>query len=185
MKHSSTQAFFAYWEQQRGTARAPDRSDIEPGPVRELLGDSFVLSCDKSAGFPFRVAGTRLCALFGKDLKDHSMSPLIAAAHHSELADIIDIVSGEMLVAVAGLTASGANGVAAPLELLLLPFNTRAHTPVSLTGLLVPLVPCTAPVGPLHLTSFRYLAHPPQKFRPRLIRKWQAARGLMVYEGLR
>jgi len=45
MKHPSSRAFFAYWDKKRGTARAPDRSDIDPAGVRELLGDIFVLSC--------------------------------------------------------------------------------------------------------------------------------------------
>ena len=46
MKHPSSREFFAYWDSKRGDARAPDRSEIEPGAVRELLGDIFVLSYD-------------------------------------------------------------------------------------------------------------------------------------------
>ena len=65
MKHPSSREFFAYWDGKRGAARAPDRSEIEPHAVRGLLGDIFVLSCETDAGFPFRVAGTRVCALFG------------------------------------------------------------------------------------------------------------------------
>ena len=56
MKHPSNRDFFAYWDERRGYGRAPDRSDIEPAAVRELLGDIFVLSCDVEAGFPFRMA---------------------------------------------------------------------------------------------------------------------------------
>ena len=48
-----------------------------------------------------------------------------------------------------------------------------------------------APFGDQHsvlkdfkLTSWRYLAHPPQRFVPRALRKLQIARGFMVYEGL-
>ena len=78
MKHPSNREFFAYWDDKRGVARAPDRSEIEPGAVRELLGDIFVLSCDAEAGFPFRMAGTRLCALLGGDMKDKSFPALFA-----------------------------------------------------------------------------------------------------------
>ena len=60
MKHPSSRAFYAYWDEKRAGARAPDRSEIEPAAVRELLGDIFVLSYDSAAGYPFRVAGTRL-----------------------------------------------------------------------------------------------------------------------------
>ena len=50
MKHPSSREFFAYWDDKRAGARAPDRSEIEPGAVRELLGDIFVLSYDAAAG---------------------------------------------------------------------------------------------------------------------------------------
>ena len=32
MKHPSSREFFAYWDEKRGGARAPDRSEIEPSP---------------------------------------------------------------------------------------------------------------------------------------------------------
>jgi hypothetical protein len=138
MKHPSNREFFAYWDEKRGDARAPDRSEIEPGAVRELLGDIFVLSYDGAAGHPFRVAGTRVCALLGRDLKDRSFSALFAPDARREIEDIIAVVAEEMLAAVAGITATAEDGSPAHLELLLLPFSARAHTPLSLTGLLAP-----------------------------------------------
>ena len=138
MKHPSSRQFYAYWDEKRGDARAPDRSEIEPGAVRELLGDIFVLSYDSTAGYPFRVAGTRVCALLGRDLKDRSFSALFAPDSRREIEDIIAVVAEEMLAAVAGITAISEDGRPAHLELLLLPFNARAHTPLSLTGLLAP-----------------------------------------------
>jgi Uncharacterized protein conserved in bacteria len=53
MKHPSSREFFAYWDAKRGDARAPDRSEIEPGAVRELLGDIFVLSYDNEPATRF------------------------------------------------------------------------------------------------------------------------------------
>lgn len=185
MKHPSSRAFFAYWDDRRGAARAPERSDIEPGPVRELLGDIFVLSCDAAAGFPFRVAGTRVCALLGDDAKGLSFPAMFAPQSRAEIGDIVAIVAEELLVAVAGITATTAEGARVPLELLLLPFHARAHTPISLTGMLAPFGESRGVLRDLRLTSYRYLAHPPQPLRPRMLRKWQASRGLMVYEGLR
>ena len=99
MKHPSSREFYAYWDEKRGAARAPDRSEIEPGAVRELLGDIFVLSYDSAAGYPFRVAGTRVCALLGCDLKDRSFSALFSADGRREIEDIISVVSEEMLAA--------------------------------------------------------------------------------------
>src|ERR1700686_181377 len=138
MKHPSSREFFAYWNEKRGGARAPDRSEIEPGAVRELLRDIFALSYDPTAAFPLRVAGARLGALAGCDLKDRSFSALFAPDTRREIEDIIAAVAEEMLAPVAGITATSEDGSLAHLELLLLPFNARAHTPISLTGLLAP-----------------------------------------------
>jgi hypothetical protein len=184
MKHPSNREFFAYWDEKRGDERAPDRSEIEPAAVRELLGDIFVLSYDGAAGHPFRVAGTRVCALLGRDLKDRSFSALFAPDARREIEDIISVVSEEMLAAVAGITATSEDGSPAHLELLLLPFSPRAHTPLSLTGLLAPFESGQRVLRDFQVTSWRYLAQPPQKLVPRALRKLAIARGLMVYEGL-
>jgi len=184
MKHPSSCEFFAYWDRIRGEARAPDRSDIDPGAVRALLGDVFVLSYDAASGHRFRVAGTRVCALLGRDLKDQSFSALFEPGCRAEIDDIIAVVAEETLPAVAGLTAASHLGETLHLELLLLPFVARAHAPLSLTGLLAPFDGSHDLTGDLRLTSWRYL-HEKQKIVPRALRKLALARGLMVYEGLR
>ncbi|MDH6258363.1 PAS domain-containing protein [Bradyrhizobium sp. BR13661] len=184
MKHPSSRAFFAYWDKMRGSARAPDRAAIDPTAVRELLGDIFVLSCEPKTGFPFRVAGTRVCALAGRDLKDQGFAALFTDASRGEIEEIATIVADETLGAIAGLTAQREDGSKAYLELLLLPFNARPHTPVNVTGVLAPFDDECGALGPFTVTSWRYL-HQPEKLLPRAIRKLQVARGLMVYEGLR
>jgi hypothetical protein len=184
MKHPSSRQFFAYWDAKRGHARAPDRSEIEPDAVRELLGDIFVLSYDNEAGFPFRVAGTRVSALLGRDVKDTSFSALFAEENRREIEDVVTYVAEEMLAAIAGITATSEDGTAAHLELLLLPFNHRAHAPISLTGLLAPFENDLGTLKDFKLTSWRYL-HRPEKLVPRALRKLAIARGFMVYEGLR
>jgi hypothetical protein len=184
MKHPSSREFFAYWDAKRGDARAPDRSEIEPGAVRELLGDIFVLSYDNEAGYPFRVAGTRVGALLGRDLKDTSFSALFALDSRREIEEIVTYVAEEMLAAIAGITATSEDGTTAHLELLLLPFNNRAHAPISLTGVLAPFESNLGTIRDFKVTSWRDL-HRPQKLVPRALRKLAIARGFMVYEGLR
>lgn len=184
MKHPASREYFAYWDEKRGLNPAPNRSELEPGPVRELLGDIFVLSYDPAAGYPFRVAGTRVCALLGQDLKSKEFSALFEPASRIEIEDILEAVTADKLAAVVGITARTSEGRPIPLELLLLPFNTRAHMPISLTGLMVPFVDGVRALSDLALTSWRYMGHPPQRFAPRVLRKLSLARGLMVYEGL-
>jgi hypothetical protein len=184
MKHPSSREFFAYWDCKRGEARAPDRSEIDASALRGLLGDIFVLAYDFATGFPFRVAGTRVCALFGRDLKEASFSALFDRESRHEIEEIVAVVGDEMLPAIAGLSARTPRGVTTHLELLLLPFSTRAHAPISLTGLLAPFEAHQGVLGELSLNSWRYIHPPPQKLVPRALRKLKIARGFMVYEGL-
>jgi hypothetical protein len=184
MKHPSNRQFFAYWDEKRGDSRAPDRSDFKPDAVRELLGDSFVLACDEANRYPFRVAGTRLSALLGRDLKGQNFPELFEAQSRRDIEDIVAAVTEDMLPAVAGITAASAEGVM-HLELMLLPFNHRAHVPLSLTGLLAPFETGHSALRDFELTSWRYIHPPTERLVPRALRKLKLARGLMVYEGLR
>lgn len=188
MKHPSNQEFYAYWDEKRAGALAPERSDLEPEPVRHLLGDIFVLSCDPAAGYPFRVAGTRMCALVGADLKGRSFTSLFRGADRDDMIDLLGVVTEETQPTVAGLSALAADGGRFHLELLLLPFSARSHSPISLTGLLAPLTPIDGAhtygsLKDFSLTSWRHLEQ--DRGRPRTLRKWSLIRGLTVYEGLR
>jgi hypothetical protein len=126
-----------------------------------------------------------VCALFGHDVKDASVPALFARRHRRDISDIIAAVTEDVLPAVAGLTATSADGHTARLELLLLPFNTRAHCPITLTGVLAPFeTEHRGALSDLQLTSWRYIHPPQQKLVPRALRKLAIARGFMVYEGL-
>jgi len=188
MKHPSSQQLFAYWDETRGTEAAPARAAFQPEPIRHLLGDSFVLAYDHTAGFPFRVAGTRICALLGRDLKGESFASLWQTASRKQIDDIVGIAVEETVGTVAGATAM-VNGMPLFLELLLLPFAVQPHAPATLTGILAPLtvpaVPDYGGVRNLTLTSWRHVGQRPQSIGRRMLRKWSAARGLMVYEGWR
>jgi hypothetical protein len=188
MKHPSSQQFFAYWDEVRGSEAAPARSAFEPGPIRHLLGDSFVLAYEHVSGFPFRVAGTRLCALLGSDIKGQRFDALWGSKSRKEVEDLIGIAAEEQIGTIAGATTV-VNGMPLFLELLLLPFANRPHTPASVTGILAPLtvpaVPDFGGVRELELTSWRHVGHRPQSIGKRMLRKLSMARGLMVYEGLR
>ena len=119
MKHPVSREFFSYWDGKRGEARAPDRSDIDPFALRERLGDIFVLSYDNAGSYPFRVAGTRVCALFGRDVKDESFPALFARQHRRDIAEIISAVAEDMLPAVAGITATSSLGIAGLVSAIL------------------------------------------------------------------
>ena len=80
MKHASTRALFDYWNTQRGHRAAPERADIDPAAIRHALGDTFMLAADFVDQLRFRLAGTRVCALFGREIKGEGFTALWSEA---------------------------------------------------------------------------------------------------------
>ncbi len=105
MKHAASRELYAYWEERRGRRSAPERSEIEPGAIRQILSDSFILALDARASHPFRLAGTRVCALFGRELKSQSFIGLWGAASQPTITDLLAVLDHEHIGTVAGVTA--------------------------------------------------------------------------------
>jgi hypothetical protein len=191
MKHPSNRDLFAYWNEQRGDRLAPERTDIEPSAIRQVLGDTFVLEADGFAHYPFRLAGTRLCALFGRELKGESFAKLWHRSGHSAVRELIAVVLEEKVGVVASVTGSTSDDALLPvnLELLLLPLAFEARAEARLLGAMGPM---TAPywlgtksIGPLTLGMFRHVgpavdAVAAPRFRAAAGR---LRRGLTVYDG--
>lgn len=189
MKHPATRELYEYWDRQRADAPAPERGSMEPGPIRHLIGDTFILSCNHPAHFPLRVAGTRISALIGRDLKGSDFLDLWARASRHQIEDFLGIATEECLATVAGVTAFTEKLSPVYLELLLLPFAASVLAPQSVTGCLVPLtVPSQlegSSLRDLSLTTWRHAGHRPRTLRQRAVRRLAFAKGFMVYEGLR
>jgi hypothetical protein len=190
MKHSSIRELFNYWNERRGRRAAPERGDIEPGEIRGLLADTFILAFDAPTSHPFRIAGTRVCALFGRELKGEPFVDLWAAASQPLVHDLLTVVASEATGAVAGVRAANLEGSSFEFELLALPLYHRGRTNARLLGALVPTnVPAwlgTSALGPLTLGTLRYLgpgiavdAGPPVP----AFMNGRPHRGLVVYDG--
>ena len=150
-----------------------------------MLGDIFVLACDEAGRYPFRVAGTRLCALLGRDLKDQSFPALFGSESRRDIDDIVDSGDGGYAARHRRHHRNLGRGGLRTSNCCCLPFNHRAHVPLSMTGLLAPFETGHSPLRDFKLTSWRYLHPPTERLVPRALRKLKLARGLMVYEGLR
>jgi len=187
MKHAASRELYAYWEERRGTRPAPERAEIEPGAIRGALSDAFILSLDRNADHPVRLAGTRVCALFGRELKGESFLGLWGAGSIAIVGSLLAILADECTGTVAAVTAQNASGEPIDLELLLLPLGTRRSSFARTIGVLAPLkVPPwlgASPIGSLTLGGRRHVGAALEK---RLLPPFMAPRGrrgLVVYEG--
>jgi hypothetical protein len=58
-----------YWRRKRDERAMPRRADIDPLELRNLLGSLFLIDVGyEPLGFRYRLAGTRLVELFGREL---------------------------------------------------------------------------------------------------------------------
>jgi hypothetical protein len=136
MKHASTRELFAYWTRQRRDRPAPERNDIDPAAIRHSLADIFILAADFVEDQRFRLAGTRLCALFGRELKGESFRSLWVESSRAQALGMLTDVIGENAGLVAGVTGRNAQGDTIDLELLVLPLAPRGLARVRAIGVL-------------------------------------------------
>jgi hypothetical protein len=141
MKHASTRVLFDYWTKLRGTRAAPERGEIDPSEIRLALGDTFMLAADFVDQLRFRLAGTRVCALFCREIKGEVFSETFSAASRKSIEELLAIVNEETVGAVAGLVARTEDGHEAELEMLLLPLAHSGHARIRALGVLAPAVP--------------------------------------------
>ena len=138
MKHASTRELYDYWTSRRGTRAAPERNEIEPGAIRRVLADTFMLNFDPRGGHPFRIAGTRVCAAFGRELKGAAFTEIWDADSRQLVRDILAVVATESVGVVAAASGQSRAGAPLGLELLALPLAHRGGASTRILGALVP-----------------------------------------------
>jgi len=189
MKHPSTRIVFEYWNKRRGTRAEPERGDIDPTEIRHALGDTFMLASDFVDQLRFRLAGTRVCALFCREIKSEAFLDIWSEASRKAIGELFAIVDEEHVGAVAGLTGHTEDGDRTELEMLLLPLAHSGHARIRALGVLAPTTPPywlgARPIGELTLATLRHIG-PEAKTRalPRFGRGENRLRhGFVVYSG--
>jgi hypothetical protein len=191
MKHASTRALFDYWNQRRGWRQAPARSDIDPGDIRHVLGDTFMLAADFVDSIRFRLAGTRVCALFAREIKGETFNSLWSEASRAPLETLLAAVLSENVGVVAGVLGHTLDRTEAELELLLLPLALDGRTRIRALGALAPLTPPywlgERAVTELDLRTFRHVGSDQSGADVRRLglafEEPQTRHGFLVYSG--
>lgn len=148
MKHATTRILFAYWDALRGTRAAPDRADVQPGGMRHILADAFILSNEEGANF--RLAGSRICALFSRDLGGSSFGALWHASDLTEIEQLLGHVVEDTVGIVLGVLGTNVNGSEIAMEAILLPLRHLGRTDTRMLGALSPsTLPSWAGLVPL------------------------------------
>lgn len=128
MKHTTTRELYEYWNRVRGNERAPLRSAIEPSDIRQILGEMFILEVLERDNYLIRLAGTRVCALYCREIKGANLLDLWSGEDRHAMAMLAAAVSEDGAAAVVTITAETARDQEVACELILLPLRHGGPT---------------------------------------------------------
>jgi hypothetical protein len=161
MKATATKELFGYWSRLRGTRAAPERADVDPAEIRTILADTFILEASPVGGFPFRLAGSRVCAITGHEMREEQFLSLWKGPDRATLLGALETVSDDAAVAVVGARGLTDLDRQVDLELALLPLRHRGRTHSRVLGSMAPVeTPYwlgACPVTRFELTSLRMI----------------------------
>ena len=137
MKHLVSQTLHAYWDDLRAGRAAPERADVDPAAIRHILANTFILEVTGGPVRPrdvrFRLSGTRLNALFGRDLRGAPFESILASG--GTLAEsLLDAVAGDRAPVIAAARGGPPGWDAVDLELLLLPLRHHDRNQLRILG---------------------------------------------------
>lgn len=141
MRQDGSIALFQYWNRLRGRRPAPKRSEIEPADIRALLADTFILERNDGNEPIFRLAGTRLCATYGRELKSVALTSLWGERDQRGIARLVGNVFEANSVVVVTFNGVSRDGRSNPFELTILPLDGGRGAPRALGAIL----PCAKP----------------------------------------
>lgn len=136
MRHESSRQLFNYWNRIRGERPAPKRDEIEPSDIRQLLSDTFILEVSGTLRtISYRLAGTRLCAAFGRELKGYGFLGHWAEEDCFEVAKLLARVYRDNQPIMMVMRAETESGKTVDFEMVALPLEPLADGSARILGI--------------------------------------------------
>ena len=161
MQHKSSKKIYEYWNKVRDGRFAPNRFEIEPARITDILPDVFILECHDSSIYRFRLAGTRLCTALGHELRGHNLLDYWAGDDREAVHTLLHNVAEDGAGAVIEFTCSNGERERAAFEMMLLPLVHNGRQVCRMLGsvgaLNLPYWLGSVELNQLNLTSFKLL----------------------------
>ena len=158
MKQRTTQTLYAYWNDLRAGRIAPGRLEIEPSRISATLPETFMLERTDPASYHYRLAGTRLCEIFGTELRGTNLLAGWTASDRTAIAASLKSTCEQGAVTLLTIEAGADMIRRVQLEVIMLPLMHANNTMERVIGAMSAL---TSPhwLGYEHLTVKRLIDH--------------------------
>ena len=121
MQQPTSRQLYAYWDRVRNGRVAPRRFEIEPAKIASLLPETFIVEGAGILGYRFRLAGTKICEQFGRELRGADLLGLWESSDRDAVASLLRNVFSDAAVGHGRFRAYADNNREANFELIFLP----------------------------------------------------------------
>jgi len=121
MQQRTLQILYAYWNGLRAGRIAPSRLEIDPSRIGAILPEIFLIERADTTTYSYRLAGTRLCEIFGRELRGTNLLDGWSAADRALLAQDLALTCEQGAATHLVMEGSAGDSRRVQLETLLLP----------------------------------------------------------------
>ena len=172
MRHKTTQTVFEYFNRVRNGEPAPLRADINPVELKSALPDIFMLEMARNGAIHFRLAGTRVCTILGRELRGEDFNLLWCKTDRHKMKLATEAMLANQAPLVVRLRSIAEDEADGSLEMLLLPLNSRPGKCDRVFGSLADISPPAFRREQLRLLRADGLSFPQS---PRIVGDWSDA----------
>ncbi len=134
MQQPTSWQLYAYWDRVRNGRVAPRRFEIEPARIPTLLPETFIAEGAGLLGFRFRLAGTKICEQFGKEMRGIDLLSLWDRDDREQVASLLHTVFTDAAVMHGLFRAFTGTNREASFELVVMPLIHTGETINRLLG---------------------------------------------------
>ena len=161
MKQKSPATLYGYWNDLRAGRVAPRRLEVEPSRIASILSETFMLERVNASDYPYRLAGTRLCELFGTELRCSNFLSGWQEADRAGLARQLALICEQGAVIALEVETAGAARHALEFEAILLPLLHTGNSINRIIGAMCLTSPAPLlggePAGRLRLRQYQVI----------------------------
>jgi hypothetical protein len=137
--HPGSRLLFAHWEGLRAERAYPRREDFTFAPVKDIMPDMLLIEKDYLRNsHVFRLAGSRVCALLGKNVTAGSVLDGWDAFEASILSRHLAMALDDFQPVLVRMRLTADSGFVVAAELIAMPIQARDSTVIQLIGGLFP-----------------------------------------------